>query len=82
MNWGIMGTGTIAHLFAEALNYDNNAVLYACASRTEAKAEAFRQTFGVRKAYGSYEAMAADPEVNIAGRRSRLSGVARATCPD
>ena len=65
MNWGIMGTGTIAHRFAEALNYDQNAVLYACASRTEEKAEAFRKAFGVRKAYGSYEAMAADPDVDI-----------------
>lgn len=38
---------------------------YAVASRDLAKAQAFADRFGFEKAYGSYEELAADPEVEI-----------------
>lgn len=64
-NWGIMATGKIAHSFAKAVNYVPDAKLYACASRTEEKAKEFGALYGAEKAYGSYEQLAADPNVDI-----------------
>ena len=64
-NWGIMATGKIAHKFAEAVNYVPDAKLYACASRTEEKAREFGARYGAEKCYGSYEQLAADPNVDI-----------------
>lgn len=64
-NWGIMATGKIAHSFAKAVNYVSDAKLYACASRTVEKAEEFASLYGAEKAYGSYEQLAADPNVDI-----------------
>lgn len=40
-SWGIMATGKIAYTFAKAVNSVPDARLYACASRTAAKAEEF-----------------------------------------
>lgn len=64
MKWGILATGTIAAKFADTVNQmEKEQVLAACASRTMEKAEAFRERFGIARAYGSYEAMVRDPEV-------------------
>ncbi len=64
-NWGIMATGKIAHTFAKAVNYVPDAKLYACASRDAAKAENFAKGSGAEKFYGSYEELAADPDIDI-----------------
>ncbi|MCI6885950.1 MAG: Gfo/Idh/MocA family oxidoreductase [Lachnospiraceae bacterium] len=64
MKWGILATGTIAAKFADTVNQmEKEQVLAACASRTMEKAEAFRERFGIARAYDSYEAMVRDPEV-------------------
>lgn len=63
--WGVIGTGRIAHTFAQALQGCEDAVLYAAASRTKEKAEAFAQEFGFEKAYGSYAELAADEKIDI-----------------
>ena len=64
-NWGIMATGKIAHTFAKAVNSVPDAKLYACASRTSEKAEEFASLYGAEKFYGSYEQLAADPNIDI-----------------
>ena len=64
-NWGIMATGKIAHTFAKAVNSVPNAKLYACASRNSQKAKQFAEEFGAEKFYGSYEELAADPEIDV-----------------
>lgn len=64
-NWGIMGTGNIAHKFARALMLLDNAHLYAVGSRDAGRAEAFAAEFGFRKYFGSYEEMLADPGVEV-----------------
>ena len=64
-NWGIMATGKIAHTFAKAVNSVSDAKLYACASRTQEKAEEFGKLYGAKKSYGSYEQLAADPNIDI-----------------
>lgn len=61
MKWGIMGLGHIAHEFADALSLRQG--VYAAASRDAEKARAFQGKYGVSKAYGSYEEMLKDPEV-------------------
>lgn len=41
INWGIIATGKIAAKLAEAINYSDNSILYAVASRSDDKAIAF-----------------------------------------
>ncbi|MBM3500123.1 MAG: Gfo/Idh/MocA family oxidoreductase, partial [Armatimonadetes bacterium] len=63
--WGIIGTGMIAKVLADAVNATDLAELVAVGSRDEARAQAFAADKGARKAHGSYEALFADPEVEI-----------------
>lgn len=65
INWGIMALGKIAHPFADAINHVQNAKLYAVASRTTEKAEEFAVRYGAEKAYGSYEELVCDKNVDI-----------------
>jgi len=63
--WGIIGAAKISEKFAEGLKELPDAICYAIAARSEERAEAFRQKYGFEKAYGSYEAMLADQQVDI-----------------
>jgi dihydrodiol dehydrogenase / D-xylose 1-dehydrogenase (NADP) len=65
IRWGIMGTGNIAHRFAEGLSALPDAEIIAVGSRTEDRADAFGEEFGVPHRHGSYEALANDPEVAV-----------------
>lgn len=65
VNWGIMGTGWIASQFARDLEHAGNAVKAAVGSRTSGSAEKFAAEYGFARAYGSYEEMLQDPEVDI-----------------
>ena len=60
-----MGAARIANKFAEGLKALSNAKGYAIAARSPERAETFREKHGFEKAYGSYEAMLADPQVDI-----------------
>lgn len=64
-NVGILGAGRIARTMAETIHGMQNVNCYAIASRTLAKAEEFAKEFGIEKAYGSYEEMAADENVDL-----------------
>lgn len=64
IRWGIMGPGRIAHKFAQAVNGSPNAALQAIGSRDLPRAEAFAAQYGVPRAHGSYEALAADPQLD------------------
>ena len=50
INWGIIGTGRIAHTFADALENTENACLKAVASRSLEKAQNFAKKHGFQKA--------------------------------
>ncbi|MBQ8979620.1 MAG: Gfo/Idh/MocA family oxidoreductase [Oscillospiraceae bacterium] len=65
LRWGIIGTGRISRLFAEALIKCEGSEPAAVASRTLAKAEAFADKYGFGKAYGSYAEMAKDKDIDI-----------------
>lgn len=67
IRWGILATGRIAQGFAANLAAVPGAVLAAVGSRSEESARAFAQRYagpGAR-AYGSYEHLVADPDVDV-----------------
>jgi len=65
IRWGILATGSIAHKFAEGLSYLADAELVAVGSRTQERADAFGEKWAVPHRHGSYEALAADPDVDV-----------------
>ncbi|MFB9055367.1 Gfo/Idh/MocA family protein [Mariniflexile ostreae] len=64
INWGIIGLGNIANKFATDLLTIENTQLYAVASRSQEKANAFAKQYKATKAYDSYEALAKDPNID------------------
>lgn len=66
MNIGILACGTIAQVMATTLiGMGDEVVRYAVAARDLDRAEAFAKKNGFKKAYGSYEELAADPDVDL-----------------
>ena len=65
IKWGIIGPGGISNDFAIAMSTIPGAKLVAVGSRDLGRAEAFRQAFGADRAYGSYEALVNDPEIDV-----------------
>lgn len=64
VTWGVLGTAGIAKgCTIPGMQQAENCRLYAIAGRNLQKAESFKEEFGFEKAYGSYEALLADPEV-------------------
>lgn len=64
-NWAILGCGKIAEKFAVELKNLTNANLYAAASRNFDNAQTFAKKFDFKKAYGSYQDMVNDVNVDI-----------------
>lgn len=62
---GILGAGWIAEKMAEALAPLTDYCVYAIASRSIEKANDFAQRWNVHKAYGSYEEMVSDNDVDL-----------------
>jgi len=62
---GIIGAGWIADKMAEALSPLSDYCVYAIASRSLEKAVAFAERWNVPKAYGSYEEMLDDKDVDL-----------------
>ncbi|MEE2773011.1 MAG: Gfo/Idh/MocA family oxidoreductase [Bacteroidota bacterium] len=65
IKWGIIGLGKIAGKFAGDLQKVEEAILYGVASRNMEKAEEFKEDFHAEKAFGSYEAILKDEEVDV-----------------
>lgn len=65
VRWGILGTGRIAHSFAEGLASAPDAELLAVGSRVRQNAEAFAREFSVPRAYPAYEALARDADLDV-----------------
>ena len=64
IRWGILGTGAIAHKFADALAVVPDAGLAAVGSRARHTADAFGDEFAIPGRHDSYQALVADPEVD------------------
>ena len=65
IKWGILSTGHISKKFADALALLPDAVLAAVASRDLETAKNFAEKYNVPKAYGTYEELAADPDIDV-----------------
>ncbi len=65
MKFGILAPGGIAHSMAEAVNHLEGVEAYAVASRDLGRAKAFAEKWGYEKAYGSYEELMQDPDVDL-----------------
>ena len=64
IRWGVLGTADIfAGQTAKGMELAENCERYAIAGRSLEKAEDFRERFGFEKAYGSYDELLSDPEV-------------------
>lgn len=65
LKMALLGAGNIAGTMAQTVSELKEAEVVAVASRNLEKAEAFAERFGIARAYGSYEEMLADPEVQL-----------------
>ncbi len=66
IRFGIVGTGNIAHRFAQAVKNVEEAELVAVASRTAANAEKFGDEFNIPVRFDSYEKMAKSDVIDAA----------------
>ena len=65
LNVGILGAGNIAEKMASTIRQMDDARVVAVGARDLVRAQAFAGRFGIPKAYGSYEQLAADEEVEL-----------------
>ncbi|MGP3736228.1 Gfo/Idh/MocA family protein [Streptomyces sp. GDS52] len=65
VRWGILATGGIAARFAADLAELPDAEIVAVASRSAESARAFADRFGAERAYGDWESLARDEEVDV-----------------
>lgn len=64
-NIAILGAGGIATKMAATLQQMKDVNCYAVAARDLQRAQAFAKEWGFKHAYGSYEEMVADPEIDL-----------------
>ena len=64
-NWGIIGLGKIAHKFAQDLLLVEEANLFGVASRDIDKATIFASNHKAQIAYGSYQELMNDPNIDV-----------------
>ncbi len=65
IGWGILGASNISNSFASDLPRSRGSRLVAVGARDLSRAEAFAGIVGAERAYGSYEELVADPDVDI-----------------
>lgn len=63
--WGILGTGKIAGVLAEAIKQSSTGHLAAVGSRSIESARNFAQNWGIPRAFGSYDELLACKEVDV-----------------
>lgn len=64
LRWGLLSTANINNAVIAPIHQSPRSELYAVGSRDLAKAQAYAQEKGVAQAFGSYEEMLADPNVD------------------
>jgi predicted dehydrogenase len=63
VKWGILSTADINRKVIPGAHASPEVELLAVASRDQGRAEEYAQTWDIERAYGSYEALLADPEI-------------------
>jgi len=65
LRWGLLGTARINRRLIPALRASARCRVEAVASRDPATAAAYAREWGIDRAHGSYEALVADPEIDV-----------------
>jgi predicted dehydrogenase len=63
VKWGIISTANINRNVIPGAHASPKVELVAVASRGQARADEYAKTWGIQRAYGSYDALLADPEI-------------------
>ena len=65
LNWGLLSTARINRALIPPLRASKRNHLLAVASRTQESADKYAREWKISRAYGSYEALLTDPEIDI-----------------
>jgi len=65
LRWGVLAPGAIAHDWVTTLHANTDQRVVAVASRSAERAERFAQTHGAPRWYDRYDALVADPDVDV-----------------
>ena len=65
LNWGLLSTAKINQALIKPLRASKRTRLLAVASRSISSAESYAREWNIPRAHGSYEALLADPEVDV-----------------
>jgi predicted dehydrogenase len=65
LNWGLLSTARINRALIPPLQVSKRNHLLAVASRSQETADAYAKEKKISRAYGSYEALLADPEIDV-----------------
>jgi predicted dehydrogenase len=65
LRWGVIGTGWIADRFVASLQQHSSQQVVGVGSRTQQSAQSFADRHGIAAAYGSYEELVADDDVDV-----------------
>jgi len=65
LHWGLLSTARINRALIKPLRASKRNQLLAVASRTQSSADAYAREWNIPRAHGSYEALLADPEIDV-----------------
>ncbi len=65
LNWGLLSTARINRSLIPPLRASKRNHLLAVASRSQESADAYAKEWKIPRAHGSYEALLADPEIDV-----------------
>lgn len=65
LNWGLLSTAKINRALIKPINASKRTRLLAVASRSQPHADAYAREWKIPRAYGSYDSLLADPEIDI-----------------
>ena len=65
LRWGLLSTARINKKLIPPLRLSKRSTLLAVASRSQEKADSYAREQKIQRAYGSYEALLADPEIDV-----------------
>ena len=63
--WGLLSTARINRAIINGMTFSERGEILGVGSRDELKAKAYAEEHGIARAYGSYEALLADPDIQI-----------------
>jgi xylose dehydrogenase (NAD/NADP) len=65
LRWGLLGTARINRSLIPAIRAGGRSSLVAVASRDQARADTYAREWEIPRAFGSYEALLADPDIDV-----------------